>query len=192
MDSFLFYLREGIFHISDLNGIDHLLFIAAICIPLQFSDYRKIFFSVTAFTIGHMLSLVLSTYELIQAGSLLIEWLIPCTIVISALINILHKSNTSPRTPITLLLIGLFGIIHGLGFSNYLKSMLGKEETLLLPLLGFNTGLEIGQLMIVAGLLLLNFAILHFTKTKQREWVLFASGGIFGLAMQMAIERWPF
>ncbi len=192
MDPFGIYFQEGFFHITDLKGIDHILFIAAICLTLDITDLKKIFFAVTSFTIGHSLSLALSIYHLILIPSDIIEWLIPVTIMLAIPLSIGTKNYAGGSLVQKTIIIGLFGIIHGLGFSNYLKTMMGTEANILLPLFAFNTGLEIGQLMIVAFILFLNFTIIRIFKTNQRNWVLFGGGLIFGMASWMCFERWPF
>jgi hypothetical protein len=192
MDSFGIYFQEGFFHITDLKGIDHILFIAAVCLTLDITDLKKIIFAVTSFTIGHSLSLALSIYNYILIPSAIIEWLIPITIMLTIPLStgtkLLAENSLIKKT----IIVGLFGIIHGIGFSNYLKTMMGTEENILLPLFAFNTGLEIGQLMIVAFILFLNFTIIRILKTNQRSWVLFGGGMIFGMASWMCLERWPF
>jgi hypothetical protein len=192
MDPFGIYFQEGFFNITDLKGIDHILFIAAICLTLDITDLKKIFFAVTSFTIGHSLSLALSIYHLILIPSDIIEWLIPVTIMLAIPLSIGTKNYAGGSLVQKTIIIGLFGIIHGLGFSNYLKTMMGTEANILLPLFAFNTGLEIGQLMIVAFILFLNFTIIRIFKTNQRNWVLFGGGLIFGMASWMCFERWPF
>lgn len=192
MDSFSLYLQEGFLHITDLKGLDHILFIAAICLSLQFSDFRKIIFAVTSFTIGHSLSLALSIYDQIIIPGNIIEWLIPVTILLSLFFNIKKEKQKDQFILRKTIIIGIFGIIHGMGFSNYLKSMMGLEENILLPLLAFNAGLELGQLIIVVFVLLLNFTIVRLFKTNQRKWVLLGSGIILMISVWLCIERWPF
>jgi hypothetical protein len=192
MDSFAIYFQEGFFHITDLKGIDHILFIAAACLTLNINDLKKIIFTVTSFTIGHSLSLVLSIYDLIFISSKIIEWLIPITIMLAIPLGSSTKNYAENSLLKKTVIIGLFGIVHGVGFSNYLKAMMGIEENILLPLFAFNIGLEIGQLIIVAFVLFLNFTVIRIFKTNQHNWVLFGGGIIFGLACRMCIERWPF
>ena len=192
MDSFLFYLKEGFLHITDLNGVDHILFIASVCLSFQINDFRKIIYAVTFFTAGHSVSLALSISNQLLLPSNVIEWLIPTTILISVGMNFKKGSQNKNVFLRKNMLIGLFGIIHGMGFSNYLKNMMGTEENILLPLLAFNTGLEIGQLMIVAFILLLNFTANRVLKISQPAWIHFGNGFIFGLATLLCTERWPF
>lgn len=192
MDSFSLYLQEGFLHITDLKGLDHILFIAAICLSLQFSDFKKIILTVTSFTIGHSLSLAMSIYDQILVPGKMIEWLIPVTILLSLLFNLKKENQKDQSIHRKTIIIGLFGIIHGMGFSNFLKSMMGLEENILLPLLAFNTGLEIGQLLIVIFILFLNFTIVGLLKTNQRRWVLSGSAFILIISLWLCIDRWPF
>jgi len=192
MNSFGIYLQEGFFHITDFKGIDHILFIAAICMPLNITDFKKIILAVTSFTIGHSLSLALSIYDYILIPSNLVEWLIPVTIMMAVSFNSYSGFSAGGSLIKSIAVIGLFGIIHGIGFSNYLKAMMGTEENILLPLFAFNAGLEIGQLIIVAFILFLTFILSRIFKTNQQSRMLFGGGMIFGMATWMCFERWPF
>jgi hypothetical protein len=191
MELFLMYLEEGFKHIADLSGIDHILFIVALSIRYQFADWKKLLILVTAFTIGHSLTLALSVLNLITVSTKWIEFLIPVTIVITALSNIMvTKFVFKSRFPMIYFMASFFGLIHGLGFSNYLKGMLGRGESVLGPLLAFNVGLELGQLAIVLAILLISFIFVQLFKWSRREVLLFVSGGVFAVALQMALERY--
>lgn len=191
MELFLMYLEEGFKHIADLSGIDHILFIVALSIRYQFADWKKLLILVTAFTIGHSLTLALSVLNLITVSTKWIEFLIPVTIVITALSNIMvTKFVFKSRFPMIYFMASFFGLIHGLGFSNYLKGMLGRGESVLEPLLAFNVGLELGQLAIVLAILLISFIFVQLFKWSRREVLLFVSGGVFAVALQMALERY--
>lgn len=189
MDNFLFFLKEGFYHITDPRGYDHILFVAAICLPYSFAQWRKVLILVTAFTIGHSITLSLSVYQKILIPSNWIEFLIPVTIVITALQNIRVKKVNDGKSRGRYVLALLFGLIHGIGFSNYLRSMMGKNTSILQELLAFNIGLEIGQLIIVLVVLLWSWMIVQVFKAPEKDWKLFASGGIFGIAFIMALQR---
>src|SRR5690606_34360672 len=138
---------------------DHILFVIALCCTYFVADWRKVVVLVTAFTIGHSLTLALSVFNLIRVNTALIEFLIPLTIVVTAFSNVATKrrrrrGNTDWLTYSYAL---FFGLIHGLGFSNYLRSLLGKEESIAGPLFAFNIGLELGQLAIVFIVLVISF-----------------------------------
>jgi HupE / UreJ protein len=192
MGDFGFYFKEGIFHITDWKGYDHILFVMALTIPYLLKDWRQILVLITAFTIGHSITLALSVFNRVIISSSWIEFLIPVTILITAIENIAVKNTDKKHSKWRYLLALLFGLIHGLGFSNYLKSMLGKEESIVTQLLAFNVGLEVGQLLIVAFALLITFIMVQLISVQRREWTVFMSGGIFGLSFVMAIERLPF
>lgn len=190
MNSFGLYFRLGYEHIADLRGIDHILFITALCLRYQFVDWRKILILVTAFTIGHSITLALSVLNLVNYSVSWIEFLIPVTIVITAISNLfIKKFAFKSRFPAIYFFALFFGLVHGLGFSNYLKSLLGADTGIVGQLLAFNLGLEAGQLLIVAAVLLISFIFVSILKCNRREYLLYVSGGIFALALQMSIER---
>lgn len=192
MGDFGFYLREGFYHITDWKGYDHILFVMALCLPYIAKDWKKIVVLVTAFTIGHSVTLALSVFDAILISSKWIEFLIPVTILLTSLGNLLQKNANNPQPKLRYVAALLFGLIHGLGFSNYLKSMLGKSETIVSQLLAFNVGLELGQLLIVAFVLLLAFLFTQLWNVLRRDWLLFTTGGIAALSFVMALERLPF
>lgn len=193
MGQFWMYFQLGYQHIADLKGIDHILFIMALCLRYQFADWRKILVLVTAFTIGHSITLALSVFNIVQYSMRWIEFLIPVTIVITAFSNLfIRKFAFKSRFPAIYFFALFFGLIHGLGFSSYLKSLLGTDRSVVVQLLAFNLGLEAGQLLIVLAVLLISFIFVGILKISRREYLLFISGGIFGLAVQMALERIPF
>lgn len=190
MNDFGLYFEIGYKHIADLKGMDHILFVMALCLRYQFADWRKILILITAFTIGHSITLALSVYNLVQYSVKWIEFLIPLTIVIAAISNLfVTKFVFKRRFPIIYFLALFFGLVHGLGFSSYLKSLLGTDQNVIGQLLAFNVGLEAGQLLIVTGVLLISFIFVTILKCNRREYLLYVTGGIFALALQMIIER---
>jgi hypothetical protein len=194
MTEFEAYFRLGFSHITDFNGYDHILFIVALCIVYQFSDLRKVLILVTAFTVGHSLTLALATLNIVRFRSDVIEFLIPITIVITAVGNLFIKAKISSRqieqkAPRLRYIIALiFGLIHGLGFSSYLRSLLGKEASMFQPLLAFNIGLEVGQLLIVLIVLSLAFFVQNVCKVSKRDWVLVISGVVIGFATTLIMQ----
>lgn len=194
MSVFQLYFRMGIEHILDLNGYDHILFIIALCAVYLVTEWKKVLILVTAFTVGHSLTLALATLDLVNVSAGLIEFLIPLTIFLTALFNII-TTGTRPRK---LLHLGkyvaalFFGLIHGLGFSSYLQSLLGNEGRILTPLLGFNLGVEVGQVLLVLVIFLLTWVFVTLLKVKKREWDLVLSGMGLGVSLILMIERIPF
>lgn len=193
MSTFSVYFGLGRDHIADINGIDHILFIVALCVRYQLSDWKKLLILITAFTIGHSITLALSVFNFVSISTEWIEFLIPVTIILTAFSNFfVKKFQFREKFPLIYYLALFFGLIHGLGFSNYLKSLLGQSNNIVTELLAFNLGLEIGQLLIVACLLLTTFIATHLFSLNRREVMLFLSGAAMGLALQMCIERIPF
>lgn len=190
MSDFEIYLPLGFQHIVDIRGYDHILFIIALCAIYRLKDWKKVAFLVTAFTIGHSITLALATLNVITYSTKLIELLIPITIILTCFINFFHKSSqytyeaessSSFRYPIAM----IFGLIHGMGFSNYLKSLLGKEQIIWKPLLSFNVGLELGQLVIVAIILIISSLLLDILRVKKHDWNLILSGIVMGIALTL-------
>ncbi|MFT7073291.1 HupE/UreJ family protein [Patiriisocius sp. Uisw_017] len=155
MDIFIFYFKQGLDHILDKDGLDHMLFIVAMVVFFEVKQWKRLLILVTAFTVGHSITLGLSSFELLKINRDLIEILIPVTIIITC-INNLVKAKSDSQTSYYFLyaLVLIFGCIHGLAFSNFLRMSLFEGENVLLPLVGFNLGIEVGQLLIVAIFLL--------------------------------------
>jgi len=188
------YLELGFEHILDFKGYDHIIFLISICAVYLFNDWKKVLILVTAFTIGHSLTLALATLNIFSISTDIIEFLIPLTIFISALfvIFIKNKNGSKRQHQIKYLAAMFFGLIHGLGFSNYLKAILGKENDLIIPLFAFNIGLEIGQIITVALYLLLATIIVVYFRVVKREFELIIAGAVGGISLLMIIERYPF
>jgi len=194
MNTFNLYLQLGIEHIADLIGYDHILFILVLAAVYSLREWKQIIMLITAFTLGHSVTLVLATFNYLIIPSLLIEFLIPLTIFLTALGNIFQKKErVEKRLHLYKYITALFfGLIHGLGFSNYLRSLLGSEESLVKPLFGFNLGIEIGQLIIVSVIILLTYLVVDIFKAKRREWNLILSGMGLGVSIILMMERLPF
>ena len=176
MSQFELYLRLGLQHIGDITGYDHILFIIALCVLYRPNEWKKVIGLVTAFTIGHSITLALSTTNILTIPSEIIEFLIPVTIFITALSNIVYfKKNIPSQLGRQYGFAILFGLIHGMGFSNYLKKLLGETTSIIEPLLAFNIGLEIGQLLIVGSFMLLSFTATNVIKTPFHYWIRFIS-----------------
>lgn len=191
MTDFGFYFGLGWEHIISSDALDHQLFIAAIAAIYMIRDWKQVLILVTAFTIGHSLTLALSVLDIIRFNSDWVEFLIPCTIVITAIANLFQKNFTPRSTRINYFLALFFGLVHGMGFANTIRFMLPKGEGIGWSLLGFNLGLEAGQVVVVLLLLLFAYLIVQVFKVNRREWVIFLSAAIFSLALKLAIEKIP-
>lgn len=192
MSDFIFYFKLGWEHIISLDALDHQLFVLALASVYTFKDIRKVLILVTAFTIGHSLTLALSVLDIIRFSGKWVEFLIPCTIFITALNNIFQLDSINKSARINYYLALGFGLIHGMGFANAIRIMLAQDQKLGLGLFGFNVGLEAGQVFVVAIILLIAFFALNFLKIKRRDWIFFLASSVFALSVKMAIERLPF
>jgi len=192
MQDFLFYLKLGWEHIISLDALDHQLFVLALVAVYSYTDFKKILILVTAFTIGHSITLALSVLDIVRIPSDWVEFLIPLTIAITAFDNILMKNNQKSLMKMNYYLALFFGLIHGMGFANTARVMLAKEQSIFAPLLGFNIGLELGQIVVVAIILVILFILLKIFRINRKDWIMFVSSGVFALALKMALERIPF
>ena len=192
MQDFIFYLKLGWEHIISLDALDHQLFILALIAVYAYNDFKKILILVTAFTIGHSITLALSSLDILRVPSKWVEFLIPLTIVITALDNILMKGKQNNLMKVNYYLALIFGLIHGMGFANTARMMIAKEQSLFVPLLGFNIGLELGQVVLVIVILVILFFLLKLFKVNRKDWILFISSAVFALSLKMTVERWPF
>lgn len=192
MQDFLFYLKLGWEHIISLDALDHQLFVLALIAVYSAKDWKKILILVTAFTIGHSITLALSILDVVRLPSDWVEFLIPLTIVLTAAGNIVMKNKKQPQNKTNYYLALFFGLIHGLGFANTARVMIAKSQSIAVPLLGFNIGLEAGQIVIVFAILILLFILLNLFKINKKDWILFVSSGVFALALKMTLERIPF
>ena len=192
MQDFIFFLQLGWEHIISLDALDHQLFIFALIAVYSHKDLKKVLILVTAFTIGHSITLALSVLDLFRVSGKWIEFLIPLTIVITTLDNILMKNNQKMLMTMNYYLAMIFGLVHGMGFANTARMIMTKEQSLFVPLLGFNIGLELGQLAVVLMFLIMLYLFLNILKVNRKDLVLFVSSGVFALSLQMALERFPF
>ncbi len=190
MEEFKLYLLLGLEHILDINGSDHILFVIALTALFTVSDWKKVLILVTAFTIGHSITLAMATLRVIRFNSDLIEFLIPATIFLTAFFNIFRQKGAGRpmKIQINYYFALFFGLIHGLGFSNYLRSLLGKDETIISQLLAFNIGLEIGQIIIVAAFLVASILIVDIGGVAKRDWRMVISSGVAAIAITMMYE----
>ena len=189
MHPFQFYLKLGFNHIANFNGYDHILFLVVLCAVYQLKQWKKIIILVTAFTIGHSITLFLVSFDIFSIPSRYVKLLIPITIMITSLHNIrsiekIKISNMSKNYFLAL----FFGLIHGMDFSNYFKALIMSPEEIIIPLLAFNIGLEIGQFLIVFVIVLISYVFLSVLKIKYYSWNLFVSGAAFGVSLILILE----
>jgi|TARA_B100000768_G_scaffold73435_1_gene70372 hydrogenase/urease accessory protein HupE len=176
--------------VLDFFAYDHILFLIALAVVFNFNQWKKVLWLVTFFTIGHSITLALSAYGILKVRMDIIEFLIPLTIFITAAINVFTaKKSSTGKENINLIFALFFGLIHGLGFSNYFKMMVGKEEDKFFPLVEFALGIEASQIIIVLGILITGTIFQNFFKVSRRDWILVCSSIVIGFSIPMMIER---
>ncbi len=190
MDTFILYFQLGVEHILDIKGYDHILFVVALTSIYLLKDWKRILILVTAFTIGHSITLAMATLRVINFNSDLIEFLIPVTIFITAFANLVRKraEHNPKKVQLNYAMALFFGLIHGIGFSNYLRSLLGTDKTIFTQLLAFNIGIEVGQIVIVLLFMALSFIFIDIFGVSKRDWKLIISSGVGAIATALMIE----
>ena len=191
MSDFVFYFKTGWSHIISWDALDHLLFIIALTAIYLVADWKKVLVLVTAFTIGHSLTLALSVYDILRFNEKWVEFLIPCTIIITGIVNFLPQKIMASPFKTNYLLALLFGLIHGMGFANTIRFMLAKNQDIAIPLISFNFGLEVGQIAVVSMVLLTCYCWVNKIGLNRRWWIAALSGFAIIIALEMAAERWP-
>lgn len=231
ISEFLVYCRLGFEHILDVRGYDHIVFLVALTAPYAVRAWRHVVILVTAFTVGHSLTLGLATLDRVRVSPEWIEFWIPVTILAAALIDLIEVRRASrpagpPRAPgarvtgdlrggpregpagilgtawddaleprtgrrLKYALALVFGLVHGLGFSNFLRAALGGEAAILGPLFAFNVGLEIGQIAVVGVVLGAGAVATDRLGWSRRRWVGAVSGAAAAIAMYLVVVRAP-
>ena len=186
-----FYFDLGWHHIMDWGALDHLLFILALSAIYLIGNWKQVLVLVTAFTIGHSLTLALSVYDVIRANNKWVEFLIPCTILVTAAFNFFQQNFKPVSLRLNYFLALFFGLIHGLGFANAIRFMMAKDQSMGWSLFGFNIGLEAGQIVVVTGILLLSYIVVNKLGLNRKWWVWGLSAIAFCIALKMAWERLP-
>lgn len=194
MSQFELYFVLGKDHILDYaNGYDHILFVVALCAVYVVQDWKQILILVTAFTVGHSITLALATLNIITVSAPWVEFLIPLTIFSSAIANLFRKEQLFYPASVqaNYILALFFGLIHGMGFSNYLKSLLGKDQGIVMQLFAFNIGLEVGQIIIVGLFLAVSFIAVNLAGADRRDWKMIISSAVAGIALMLMKDRIP-
>jgi hypothetical protein len=192
MSEFWVYFQIGLHHVLDIQAYDHVLFMMALVLPFTFKDWKRLLFSVTLFTAGHTTALLLSVYEILVIKASIVELLIPITILSTAVFNLftIGKTNRKENLNLIFLITLFFGIIHGLGFSNYFKTLLGgSSNSKLIPLLEFALGIEGAQITVVLAMLIVAYSVQSLFKFSRRDWILVGSAFIIGVVVPMILEN---
>ena len=192
MSDFWLLVELGFSHVWDWRGYDHLLFLAALCLPFSARQWKSLLWLITCFTIGHSLSLVLASLEVVKVSSTWIEFLIPMSIATTAVYNMIYAQRVWVRSNRLVLWVTLFfGLVHGFGFAGYFELIRDVEQPLWSSLLFFALGIEGAQIVLGALMLLLSFVVLSVLGRNRRDWVLVVSSVIIGILLPIIIERWP-
>jgi DMSO/TMAO reductase YedYZ heme-binding membrane subunit len=190
-NDFIFYFKEGWHHIISQGALDHQLFIAALTVMFMPAEWRRVVVLVTAFTIGHALTLMLSVMDVVRFSDRWVEFLIPCTIASTALINLIKTELTARRMRLSYVLAFGFGLIHGMGYANAIRFSLSREQSLGWGLFSFNIGLEIGQIFVVLLVLFAGFFVTRIPGVRRIHWVWALSLPVLLFSLGMALDRWP-
>lgn len=186
-----FYFEIGWQHIIAWDALDHLLFVLALSAIYLIGNWKQVLVLITAFTIGHSLTLALSVYDIVSVDDKWVEFLIPCTIIVTAVLNLLEKSYEPRSLRLNYFLALFFGLIHGLGFANAIRFMLAKDQSIGWSLFSFNIGLEAGQIIVVTVILFLSFLVVNKAGLKRKWWVWALSFAALSIGFKMAWERFP-
>jgi hypothetical protein len=193
MQDFLFYTELGLHHVLDVNAYDHILFLLALVIPFTFKNWVKVLWLATIFTVTHCLSLGLSAFGIVTVDVSLIEFLIPVTILLTALYNILKLRTSIEEKSMAwhMIATAFFGLVHGFGFSNYFKMLVAELDEKVSPLIGFALGIELSQVLIVLVVLLLTFIFQSVFKVKRALFVMVASVIVILITIPLLYDTFP-
>lgn len=192
MENFWFYTKIGLDHVLDPQAYDHILFLAALATPFTFVDWKKVLWLVTVFTLTHCLSLGLSVYGVLDIDTGLVEFLIPLTIAVTALVNLLEFAvNFKHFQRYHLILTGFFGLIHGLGFSNYFKMLMAGEDEKLNPLLGFAAGIELSQVIVISIMLAIGWIFVSLFKLQRMYYVVTITVLVILITIPLMVNAFP-
>lgn len=193
MQDFWFYLKMGFNHVMDPRAYDHILFLTALAVPFMFKSWKKVLILATFFTIAHCLSLGLSAYGVLRIDATLIEFLIPVTILLTAIYNFNYvKKNADKQTILWHSIFTVFfGLIHGFGFSNYFNMLMAEIDHKLIPLLGFAAGIEISQALVILTILIIGYLLLSILKVKRSWYILGCSLIVLLITIPMLIDTFP-
>lgn len=190
LENIWFNIQYGINHVLDINAYDHVLFLIVLTVPYLFKDWKRVLLLVSVFTLGHTLSLVLASYDLVRVKVSLVEFLIPMTILIVAIFNVFTAGKGPQKNKVGVLFIStlFFGLIHGLGFAREFKMLLGDSDSKLPLLVEFALGIEIAQIIIVFMVLFLGYLIQTLFRFSKRDWVMVVSAIVIGLVIPMILH----
>lgn len=193
MSDFWLYFNLGLHHVLDWKAYDHILFLIVLCAAYNFSSWKRILILITMFTVGHTLSLLLASYNVVSVSSRVVEFLIPITILVTAIFNFITSGKgkkTDNKTGLYYVVTIFFGLIHGMGFASFFMAL--DTGNTFMPLLEFALGIEAAQIIAVMIFLILAFIFQTIFRFNKRDWVLVVSSLVIGMTIPMLIENWIF
>ena len=193
MEAFWLYFKLGFSHVLDWNAYDHILYLTALVAAYSFNSWKRVFWLASIFTLGHMLSLALAAFGVVQVNIKIVEFLIPVSIIIAGLYNIFTagKPIASQKVNLLYFITLFFGLVHGFGFSTYFKMISESAANKSLLLLEFALGIEVAQLLVVLVVLILAFIFQNLFKFAKRDWILIISSLIIGITLPILRDNWP-
>jgi len=191
MSEFIYFFKEGFFHVLDWQAYDHVLFFIVLVVAYAFDDWKRILALISLFTLGHTISLFLAVYNVVSVNSKLVEFLIPVTILTTALFNVFtaHKVTKPSKVGVLYITTAFFGLIHGLGFSGYFRMISSIGESKVLPILEFALGIEVSQIVVVFIVLIISFMAQTIFRFSKRDWILVISSIVIGMVIPMIINN---
>ena len=187
---FRFFITQGFQHVLDINGYDHVLFLTALVVIFQIQHWKKVLWLTTLFTVGHMVGLFLTAYEVLFIPRNIVEFLIPVTILITAVLNIIQARKPAKTNHANLWFALFFGLIHGIGFTSYFSMLAAGNDSILFPLITFSLGVELAQIVISLAVLILGFILLRIFNKARRDWIIVVSSIIIGVLLPILIESY--
>jgi hypothetical protein len=194
MENIGLYGELGFFHVMDLAGYDHVLFLIALALPFGYSLWKRVLWLATLFTIAHCFSLALAAFNIVSFDSGVIEFLIPITILLTAIFDLYLVRgvlDTGAAFKVHLLSTGIFGLIHGLGFSNYFRMLMSGESEKVGPLVGFALGIEFAQIVVLLFVMSITYLIVDRLKLEKIWVIRIIASAIVLIASLLMIRAWP-
>ena len=192
MSQFWLYFKLGLDHVLDWQAYDHVLFLIVLVASYSFITWKRVLWLVTLFTLGHSLALILSVYEIVKVDPNYVEFLIPVTILATAIFDIATAGKKVRNTNFNILYLTttFFGLIHGLGFSSYFKMIAAGSDSKLLPLIEFALGIEVAQVIVVIAVMILGFLLQNVLKVSKRDWILVTASIVTGIILPILIDNY--
>lgn len=192
MSQFWVYFELGLDHVLDWQAYDHVLFLVVLVASYGFTTWKRVLGLVTLFTVGHTLALVLSVYKILKVDPNYVEFLIPVTILATAIFDIATAGKKIRNTNYNLLYFttAFFGLVHGLGFSSYFKMIASGTSNKFWPLVEFALGIEAAQILVVLAVMIIGFVCQNLLKVSKRDWIIVTASIVIGVILPILQETY--